>query len=219
MSIRGDDSRVVTARFRVQLPEDAWVTAVSREFPNATFRLLAGFGTDDGAMQLGEVRSTEPEAVGEAIESHPSVGSYQRLHATPERSLARYETMEGGFYEFLDRTSLVPDYPVVVRNGWFEVDVTETRARIDAFRAGLESSSRSFQLLSLVEPVDGSGLLTDRQREVLERALQAGYFEVPRNCTLADVADSVGVDKSTASGVLRRAQARLVKRHLSTPLE
>lgn len=217
MSLQGGSPGVVTARIRIELPEETWISTVSRSFPRATFRLLAGFPTEVGAMELGEVRSERPDAVAEAVRTHPSVRSYQRLHATEGRSLARYETTEAGLYGFLERTSLVADYPVVVGDGWFTVDFTDTRARFDEFRTGLESSERRYELLSVVESVVDGGLLTDRQREALARALQEGYFEVPRDCTLADVADALGVDTSSASGLVRRAQARLVKRHLSTP--
>jgi predicted DNA binding protein len=54
-------------------------------------------------------------------------------------------------------------------------------------------------------------LLTDRQRECLRAALRAGYFEVPRECTLADVAEQMGVDKSTASETIRRGSARVLE--------
>lgn len=217
MAQQEDVRRVVTARFRIEIPSEAWVSEISRTFPDATFRLLAGVPTERGAMHLGEVRADSPAAVSRAIESHPSVVSYRRLHAADGRGLARYETAEAGLYGFVERTALVPDYPVVVRDGWFEVALTDTRDRFDAVRSALNRSSLTYELLSVVQSVDRSGLLTDRQRELLERALQEGYFEVPRECTLGDVADTVGVDTSTASGVLRRAQARLVTHHLSTP--
>jgi predicted DNA binding protein len=208
-------ARVVNARFRIELPDDAWISEVSRQFPTADLRLLVGYRTEGGAMELGEVIADDPTPVSEAIESHPAVSTYQRLHADDERTLARYEADGSGFYEFVEQSPLTPAYPVVVRNGWFTVDVTATRDSFDAFRAGLEASPRGYELLSVVGAVDDEGVLTDRQREVLEQALQAGYFEVPRGCTLADVAASLDVDKSTASEVIRRAEGRLVARHLS----
>ena len=57
--------------------------------------------------------------------------------------------------------------------------------------------------------------MTDRQREVLETARRMGYFEVPRACTLADVAEREAVDKSTASEILRRGQDRIVSWYLT----
>lgn len=211
----GDEPRTVTARFDVELPAGAWIAEVSRAFPEATLRLLAGYPTDRGAMHLGEATAESPGAVGEAIAAHPDVTDYRRLHEAGDRSLARYETTGTGLYEFLDRTGLVVDYPVVVRDGWFEVEFTDTRARFEAFRDALAASDRRFELRSVVAAVERRHLLTDRQQEVLERAFRAGYYEVPRDCTLASVAADLGVDTSTASEVLRRAEARLVERHLS----
>lgn len=205
----------MTARFRLELPDDAWIAEVSRAFPETEFRLLAGYPTDRGAMHLGEAHTATPDEVGEAIAAHPAVHDYRRLHATDERSLARYETTGSGLYGFLQGTGLVVDYPVVVRDGWFVVEFTDSRERFDEFRTGLEAADRRFELRSVVEAVERSNLLTDRQQEVLERAFRAGYFEVPRDSTLATVADDLGVDKSTASETIRRAQARLVEYHLS----
>lgn len=67
----------------------------------------------------------------------------------------------------------------------------------------------------------GSGrlfsLLTERQREVLDAAVREGYLAVPRECTLAELAATLDVDKSTASTILRRGQARLVEWFLAGP--
>ncbi len=52
---------------------------------------------------------------------------------------------------------------------------------------------------------------------MLEVAVREGYYAVPRDCTITEVADILGVDKSTASTVLRRAEARLVEWFLSGP--
>ena len=61
------------------------------------------------------------------------------------------------------------------------------------------------------------GLLTDRQRELLRAGLCHGYFEVLRRCRLAELADEVGVERSTASTVLRRGQYRLLGWCLTGP--
>lgn len=60
----------------------------------------------------------------------------------------------------------------------------------------------------------GVNVLTDRQREALGVARRVGYYEVPREGSLADVAGELGVAESTASGLLRKAHARLVDRAL-----
>lgn len=55
--------------------------------------------------------------------------------------------------------------------------------------------------------------LTDRQRDVLEVARELGYYDVPREATVREVAEEVGCSKSTAANHLRKAEARLVDLH------
>jgi predicted DNA binding protein len=52
--------------------------------------------------------------------------------------------------------------------------------------------------------------IRDDQRETLELAAERGYFETPREVTLDDIADELGVPRSTASYRLRRAVSELV---------
>ena len=58
---------------------------------------------------------------------------------------------------------------------------------------------------SLVHTEHRDQLLTDRQRESLTVAHKHGYFDVPRDATLAGVADALGVDPSRGSTTIRRA--------------
>lgn len=54
------------------------------------------------------------------------------------------------------------------------------------------------------------GVLTDRQREAVAAAWAAGYYDVPRTGDIDVVADALDCAISTASNLLRRAEARLV---------
>lgn len=57
-----------------------------------------------------------------------------------------------------------------------------------------------------------SGDLTDRQLEAVEVAVDAGYFEVPREAGVSDVAEELGCASSTAATLLQKAQARVMRR-------
>jgi hypothetical protein len=69
-----------------------------------------------------------------------------------------------------------------------------------------------------VEEVSGLGatvaaaetLLTERQREAVEAAVELGYYEVPREADHADVAEAIDCAPSTAAEHLRKAESRLV---------
>jgi len=52
--------------------------------------------------------------------------------------------------------------------------------------------------------------LTDRQREVLEAAHRAGYFNWPRDSSAEEVADALDISSPTLLHHLRQAQKRIV---------
>lgn len=51
--------------------------------------------------------------------------------------------------------------------------------------------------------------LTDRQREVFDVAREYGYYEIPRETSVREIAEVVGCAKSTAANHLRKIEARL----------
>lgn len=57
--------------------------------------------------------------------------------------------------------------------------------------------------------VDFSGL-TGKQREAIERAVEAGYYRHPREATITDIAAEVGISQSAFSQRLRSAEEKLV---------
>ncbi|WP_250141932.1 helix-turn-helix domain-containing protein [Halosolutus amylolyticus] len=59
-----------------------------------------------------------------------------------------------------------------------------------------------------------AGALTERQLDAVETALAIGYYAVPREASLADVADALDCAESTASVLLRRAERELFTRVL-----
>jgi predicted DNA binding protein len=54
------------------------------------------------------------------------------------------------------------------------------------------------------------GTLTDRQREVLETAVEEGYYEVPRRATHEDIAEEVGLSAGTVGEHLRKVEGRVL---------
>ncbi len=89
-----------------------------------------------------------------------------------------------------------------------------SRDALQRLRQAYEERGISFHLEGLYR-LDATGgeryQLTERQREALVAAYEAGYFEVPRNCSLGDVADDLDISKQALSARLRRGEANLVR--------
>lgn len=64
--------------------------------------------------------------------------------------------------------------------------------------------------LTVAEEADEPYGLTAEQREAIELALEYGYFSVPREATLSDLADIIGVSQQAISERLRRGTAKVM---------
>ncbi len=208
---------MIRARFRMPLRDDLWVNELSTTFSAATFRLLTGVPKGDHALELGEVQADDPESVVAAITDHPDITAYEAVHLDDGRAVGQYEVADQGLYELLWASSLPPEFPVVVENGQMEFDLTTTREQFEAFCEALDETKQDYQLLSVVHTEDEDPILTERQRECMAVALRRGYFEVPRDCTLAEVAETLEIDKSSASETIRRGTARVLQQFLVGP--
>ena len=83
----------------------------------------------------------------------------------------------------------------------------------DVFRAIGEESAVAFEVVETgtYDPDEASltRLLTVRQQEVLEAAVEVGYYSEPRQATHDDVAESVGIAPTTAGEHLRKIEERV----------
>jgi len=59
--------------------------------------------------------------------------------------------------------------------------------------------------------IEGTQDLSDVERRTLERAVDGGYFETPRDATLGELAEEFDVSKPAVSKNLRRGQQRLLE--------
>ena len=67
----------------------------------------------------------------------------------------------------------------------------------------------------LTEVGDATSELTPRQQEVIEAALEAGYFQWPRAITSDEMAERLGINRATYLEHLRKAQHKLLSRALA----
>lgn len=88
------------------------------------------------------------------------------------------------------------------------------RETLRAFRTFCTDHELDFELDRLYDTDPERGPSQDRlttcQRETLRLAHERGYFEIPREATLADLADELDISNQAASERLRRGCARLV---------
>jgi predicted DNA binding protein len=107
---------------------------------------------------------------------------------------------------------------VVTGRGWKVSARFADRSDLDAFRNACGETGVEFRPLRLFEteadPADDYGLTTP-QHEALLAAYRMGYFDVPRDSDLSDLADELDTTTSALSERLRRGQRRLLERTIA----
>ena len=89
--------------------------------------------------------------------------------------------------------------------------VVGTHAAISELGDQLQTDGFGFEVAYIRSDHDVSEVLTDRQAEVLFTAVEHGYYRSPRQCTLTEVAEVLGIAKSTCSGTLQRAEEAVIE--------
>jgi predicted DNA binding protein len=107
-------------------------------------------------------------------------------------------------------------------SGWTMGMLFPDRDAFGSFRRACEAAELTVTVESIhsgqVDWADDDADLTPAQREILSRAVEVGYFDIPRETTLRGLGDEVGVSGQAASERLRRGMETLVRDTLSQEL-
>jgi predicted DNA binding protein len=100
----------------------------------------------------------------------------------------------------------------------FELRFPEYDALSQFYRSVVDKGV-SITLENVHNPIDQtrprSNALTEEQREALQTALKEGYFAVPRDITLVELAEKLGISDSAVSQRIRRGLTKLLTTNLA----
>jgi predicted DNA binding protein len=208
------------AEFRVQSPKLALAESLSA-VPEMELELIQEIGTDPERPFLFTWASGDDfETFESAMAEDVTVADVQRYTEVEESILYRMRVT--------DQTEVV-SYPVWVELGADQLDASYAdgwwhnrmrfpdREALGAIQEWCEQECVSFDLRKVytddpgqTDPTD----LSEAQQEALEVAYRAGYFEVPREASVDEIAAELDVSGQAVSERLRRAHRTLVARHV-----
>jgi HTH DNA binding domain len=205
------------AKLNVTLPDGLWIARLSREHPEVRFLVLAALPADGTGIGLVELRGPDLQAVVGTMAEAAAVTSLESLRSADEKEIVRFETDEPLLLFAIQRSAIPLEPPVEIRDGVASLEVTAPRERLSTLGIQLEGFGMSFDVEYITQSIDTDDLLTDRQRRLVSAAIERGYYNTPRECSLSELAEAVGIAKSTASETLHRAEGAIIKHHMSTP--
>ncbi|GAA0260401.1 helix-turn-helix domain-containing protein [Haladaptatus pallidirubidus] len=192
--------------------------ALSTEHPDDEFRMLAALPTADSIQVVLEARTTDTAAIIRHLDEAPCLPSYDVLHADERTMLIQYshEFLPALHREILSTGHLL-QYPLTLRNGWAISDMITSHEQLSQLKDVFEAEGIPYEIGSVTQSTDPTDLLTDRQRRFITAAVEHGYYDSPRECTLTELAAALDVSKGGASGILHRAEGRIIKNFLGEP--
>ncbi|GAB3412833.1 hypothetical protein GCM10027435_06030 [Haloparvum alkalitolerans] len=199
------------ARLVVDLPDGPWVADVSREFPAATFQVIAALPGDGPGFALVWITAPDVDAVLDAMESHPSVTDMSVMGRADHEVTVQFETSAPMLLIAAKRSGIPIEMPVEIENGDATIDVTGAHDRLSELGRQFDELGLNFRVKYIQERLQASQLLTETQQDLLLRAVEEGYYDTPRTCSLTELADRVDLAKSTCSETLHRAEEVVVK--------
>lgn len=204
-------------RLKVEIgaDDDNFLAGVSTDFSDAEFRILATHPIDDDVLELVEVTTPDRDAIVRRFDEAPEVRSYEVLHSDEGMVLIQMVFPMPSTYAARRATGNLPGLPLVIRDGWISGDLIGPEEQLSEFTTELAAADIPYEIVSVTRSYDASGLLTERQREFITEAVERGYYDSPRGCTLVELAETFEVNQSAASGVLHRAEGRIIKEFVS----
>jgi predicted DNA binding protein len=200
-----------TAKLAVTLPEDIWIADLSTRFPDATFRVLAALPDDETGVGLVEITATDVGDVLGRLDETAGVRVFETLYRGDDRALVQFET-DDPLLLLSIRNSRAPfEPPVTIVDGVANLEITAPRDRLSSLADQLQTFGLQFDVRSVRTTIDSESVVTDGQRQLIETAVERGYYDTPRTCTLTELADHLGIAKSTASERLHRAEGAIIR--------
>lgn len=215
----------IRSEIRIDAPTECPIAKVSRD-------------TDASCHSIS--KSVDPDATGRMTEEFVLEGGAAVEHATLETDVTRvFSYGSSDVYRFSRSVDTrcpcvcieqfdCPLVDVYTRNGAlhlvFHAPDVETLQDVVAslreqhpklsverlFRSRTETDEPDLVVLDRSD-------LTDRQREVLRRAHELGYFEHPKDANAGEVADALGITTSTFTEHLAAAQRKLLDAVVDEP--
>jgi len=203
------------AELHLTIPETVWIGDLSRRYPDATFSVLSALPAEGSGVGLVEITAADHlPALLEAVKADDEVTDLDVLSHHGDTALVQFETSTPLLLTAVQDSGIPLEMPFDLVDGEATWEITAPQEALSTLGRQLEEFGIPFRVERIEQTVRPEHLLTDNQRELVATAVDLGYYDTPRECSLTELADEVGLAKSTCSETLHRAEERIVKEFL-----
>jgi predicted DNA binding protein len=206
-----DSRKTSLARIKIKFPDKLWISEIFRKFHDVKME-ISYFLPYDLEKSIGnsviEIKHFKIDDIVKEIKNHGSVFEFSLLEREENRVKFNVKTKDPYLLYAVVKCGVLVNFPVNVKDGYAYWRLISTRDRIDQLLTLFEKREVDFELLRIgnspYEIDDDVSKLSFEEAKVLERAINSGFFEVPRKISLEELANNLGKSKSALSVMLRK---------------
>ena len=206
-----DENKPSLARIRIKFPEQLWISEIFKKYPDVKLDIL-NFLPYDLEKSIGNaiivIMHYRIDDIAEEIKSHPSVFEYSVIEREENKIQFNVKTKDPYLLYGVIKCGVLINFPVIVRDGSAVWKLISTRKRIDDLLSLFEEKNIEFSLLRIGNSPysieDDKYKLNLDESEVLDKAINLGFFDVPRKISLEELANKLRKSKSALSVMLRK---------------
>ncbi len=199
------------ARVKIKFPDKIWISQIFNNYKDLQME-ISYFLPYDIEKSIGnaliEIKHYKIEEIIEEIKHHPSVFEFSLLEKEEHRIKFNVKTKDPYLLYGVIKCGVLVNFPVNVREGFAYWRLIATRERIDELLTLFDERQINYELLRIgnapYEITDDKNKLSLEESEVLDQAINSGFFEVPRKISLEELANQLGKSKSALSVMLRK---------------
>ncbi len=206
-------NRASLARIKIKFPETLWFSEIFKKFPDIKLE-ISYFLPYDLEKSIGnaiiEIMHYDLDVIIENIRNHPSVFEFSILDREDNKLRFNIKTKDPYLLYGVIKFGVLVNFPVRVRDGHAYWKLIATRKRIDELLTFYEEIGINFEILRIgnspynINDDDDKNKLNLKETKILEKAINSGFFEVPRKISLESLAKDIGKSKSALSVSLRK---------------
>ena len=159
----------------------------------------------------------------DSVRQYPTVGSVTEVDVFEDRTLFRLDwdaSQDQLFQCIIDHEGQLLSATGTADNWDFEIRFANHEG-LTQCQTCCTDAHISLEVISVYNPTDPEDGpwygLSEPQRDALLLAVQNGYYDIPRGCTTAELADELGISDQAVTERLRRAIASFTRHALLTP--
>ncbi len=206
-----DSSQPSLARIKIKFPDQLWISQIFKNYPDIKLE-ISHFLPYDLERSIGnsiiEIKHYNIDKIIEEVRNHPSVFELSVMETEENKVKFNIKTKDPYLLYAIIKCGVLVQFPVNVKEGYAYWRLISSRERIDQLLTLFEQKKVNFELLRIGKSPysieDDKNRLTLNEENILDKAISSGFFEIPRNISLEELANELGKSKSGLSVMLRK---------------